>query len=137
MNREFLITGLAELGETFKMSRCMLTFSRFAAAYSVWPAEGWNNVCICFLHNFLLLNQESCTTYLQLENDESLDLPENIYRFAQQGSNRSSFDAYKLRNDLCLYFNSEHGSLAWQQERATEYELRDCFVDTIIVCRFF
>jgi hypothetical protein len=80
-------------------------------------------MCICCLHNFLLRNQESRMTYLQLDSDDSLDLPDNISRLEQQGSNRSSFDAHKLRDDLCQYFNSEQGSVAWQHERAIEHSI--------------
>lgn len=81
----------------------------------------------CCLHNFLMRDQASATVYVP--EDIATDTHtvnaqvfnnNHMQHLAQQGSNRTSFDAQEVRNKLCAYFNSEQGSVPWQNDRVNK-----------------
>ena len=83
----------------------------------------------CSLHNFLRVRLGSCNVYtprgsLDTEDRETHDVtlgewrqgpqPQGLRPIERQGSNRYSSDAKELRDYMCSYFNSETGSVSWQ-----------------------
>jgi len=67
-------------------------------------------MAICCLHNFLLRNPTSAGQYISPDDEPVADLAP----LEKQKVNRASNEAMRVRENLCLYFNSEAGSVSWQ-----------------------
>jgi len=73
----------------------------------------------CCLHNFLMRDSTSQTTYVA----DLLDSSDNFQRtnkLSQQGGNRSTLSANETRDKFCKYFNSSVGAVSWQQNICRE-----------------
>ncbi len=70
----------------------------------------------CCLHNFLLRNSQAASEYMSCDAVPLGNESTGMRALIKQGSNRASVDATSIRNKFCDYFNSEVGSVSWQND---------------------
>jgi hypothetical protein len=70
----------------------------------------------CCLHNFLLRDQNSSSTYTHQDASSLSADTTSMKSIGHQGSNNSSLNAVNVRHKLCNYFNSSIGSVSWQND---------------------
>ena len=97
-------------------------FRLFSHAIELDPSkvETATMAACCLYNNFLLRNNASAQCYTAdiSVNDEGPICSHNTFKPMQkQGSNHSSRTASEIRGRFCAYFNSEAGSVPWQEER--------------------
>lgn len=72
---------------------------------------------ICVLHNLIMTREQHCIDIQEFINSqEQNDIIEQDISRIRSSNNRSSTAAISLRNKFTEYFNSNKGSVSWQNK---------------------